>query len=416
MALCGHRDAQKVLFIATWCIAIDRSRTIARLLDLAQDAACSVLDRSHALLKLGPLAPKDVLRLLVQGNLNWDPRRALRALELILSSEEEEFDVDDIHEILHKGSQHAQWAATVILASRGDAEAAERLRPWFVDLLDGCTSDAIQREAIKLVRRAPVLLQSERVLGHIRHIDAEAPGFGKKILLAGAHPAGLALLLEELKSASPDDMFLPMVQAITTYGRASIGVVEGCLARGNDRLLARLEDLARSVWPGLSLVEIANLARSEGTSPARARPTPEEAKEPSTRRGLRIERDAMLVRRVKEAEAHKCQICDRTLKSAPHGELYSEVHHVYPLGHGGPDSDDNVLCLCPLCHRMMHLGLVGIDANYRIVRAPELTEPTRANLRLSPGRQIMIEALRYHWTVLFGAPADQEFDIEDDPE
>ena len=37
------------------------------------------------------------------------------------------------------------------------------------------------------------------------------------------------------------------------------------------------------------------------------------------------------------------------------GEPYLELHHIIWLSHGGSDSVDNVVALCPNCHRKMHI-------------------------------------------------------------
>ncbi len=54
-------------------------------------------------------------------------------------------------------------------------------------------------------------------------------------------------------------------------------------------------------------------------------------------------------------------ICQDCKKSAPFvskktGEPYLEVHHIIPLAEDGPDSRENVLALCPNCHRKRHYG------------------------------------------------------------
>ncbi|CAH7245263.1 e14 prophage; 5-methylcytosine-specific restriction enzyme McrA (fragment) [Vibrio chagasii] len=53
-----------------------------------------------------------------------------------------------------------------------------------------------------------------------------------------------------------------------------------------------------------------------------------------------------------------CEIC---YKPAPFirktdNTPYLEVHHKLPLAQGGPDTVDNVLALCPNCHRQAHFG------------------------------------------------------------
>jgi len=50
-----------------------------------------------------------------------------------------------------------------------------------------------------------------------------------------------------------------------------------------------------------------------------------------------------------------CELCRR---NAPfldsHGDPFLEVHHVVPLGDGGPDSPNNAVAICPNCHRRCH--------------------------------------------------------------
>lgn len=52
-----------------------------------------------------------------------------------------------------------------------------------------------------------------------------------------------------------------------------------------------------------------------------------------------------------------CEICG---EAAPFiggdGEPFLEVHHVRPLGEGGPDQVDNAVASCPNCHRRLHYG------------------------------------------------------------
>lgn len=58
------------------------------------------------------------------------------------------------------------------------------------------------------------------------------------------------------------------------------------------------------------------------------------------------------------ARAHKrCELCN---KASPFidmkGSPYFEMHHLIPLSEGGLDTVDNVVCLCPNCHRELHFG------------------------------------------------------------
>ncbi|EHR6179901.1 HNH endonuclease [Vibrio alginolyticus] len=56
--------------------------------------------------------------------------------------------------------------------------------------------------------------------------------------------------------------------------------------------------------------------------------------------------------------------CEKCKAKAPfikrsNGEPYLEVHHIIPLSKGGLDSLENVISLCPNCHREIHFGPAG---------------------------------------------------------
>lgn len=55
---------------------------------------------------------------------------------------------------------------------------------------------------------------------------------------------------------------------------------------------------------------------------------------------------------VKRLYNDTCQVCGTRLVNA--AGAYSEGAHIRPLGvpHNGPDTLDNILCLCPNCHAL----------------------------------------------------------------
>ncbi len=64
---------------------------------------------------------------------------------------------------------------------------------------------------------------------------------------------------------------------------------------------------------------------------------------------------------VAEALCRANGICEVCKKQAPFirasdGDPYLEVHHLIPLAEGGLDSLENVVALCPNCHRQKHFG------------------------------------------------------------
>jgi len=96
----------------------------------------------------------------------------------------------------------------------------------------------------------------------------------------------------------------------------------------------------------------------------------------------RIIRDSALARRVKKLHGHQCQICGHAI-ALPNGELYSEAHHVQPLGspHDGPDKIDNIVVVCPNHH-------AELDFFARTLRI--------SDLRSVPGHSVDPKYLDYH--------------------
>ncbi len=52
-----------------------------------------------------------------------------------------------------------------------------------------------------------------------------------------------------------------------------------------------------------------------------------------------------------------CQLCGNVLDfTDAAGRPFLEAHHIIPLGDDGPDELDNLVALCPNCHRKMHVA------------------------------------------------------------
>lgn len=66
-------------------------------------------------------------------------------------------------------------------------------------------------------------------------------------------------------------------------------------------------------------------------------------------------RDPEVIAWVLEEASGICENCGRPAPFVKmDGEPYLEVHHVRPLGEGGPDTTDNAAACCPNCHRQLH--------------------------------------------------------------
>jgi len=74
----------------------------------------------------------------------------------------------------------------------------------------------------------------------------------------------------------------------------------------------------------------------------------------------RVVRDTAQARAVKALYKSRCQMCGTHLQ-CPAGP-YAEAAHIRPLGapHNGPDTRNNILCLCPNHHVLFDNGAVSI--------------------------------------------------------
>lgn len=70
----------------------------------------------------------------------------------------------------------------------------------------------------------------------------------------------------------------------------------------------------------------------------------------------RIVRSTKVAQRVKALHDYRCQVCGEVLLTVVGS--YAEGAHIRPLGrpHDGPDSEDNILCLCPNHHVLFDRG------------------------------------------------------------
>ena len=86
---------------------------------------------------------------------------------------------------------------------------------------------------------------------------------------------------------------------------------------------------------------------------------------------------------------YRCQICGIRLEG-PAGP-YAEAAHIRPLGspHNGPDTQDNIVCLCPNHHVLFDLGGISIADDLSIIGED-------AKLRVVPYHTIGREHLKYH--------------------
>ncbi len=107
------------------------------------------------------------------------------------------------------------------------------------------------------------------------------------------------------------------------------------------------------------------------STPAGELPLPSRNQEPD-RAGshtTRIVRDTLTSEAVKEAHQHICQTCSTRLERP--GGAYAQAAYIRPLGrpHNGPDTADNILCLCPNCHVLFDGWAFAIEDDGTLIGA-----------------------------------------------
>lgn len=133
------------------------------------------------------------------------------------------------------------------------------------------------------------------------------------------------------------------------------------------------------------------------STPAGELPLPTSNQEPGRVRSYttRIVRDTLASDAVKEAHQHVCQACSTRI--ALPGGSYSQAVHIRPLGrpHNGPDTADNILCLCPNCHALFEGWAFTIEDDGNLIGA------LSGMLNEIEGHSINREHLDYHRQMFF---------------
>lgn len=70
----------------------------------------------------------------------------------------------------------------------------------------------------------------------------------------------------------------------------------------------------------------------------------------------RVVRNPKIAKLYKKSKDYVCELCWREPFIQKNGQPYAEADHVRPLGWSGPDSPDNMRCLCAQCHAIITHG------------------------------------------------------------
>jgi 5-methylcytosine-specific restriction endonuclease McrA len=93
------------------------------------------------------------------------------------------------------------------------------------------------------------------------------------------------------------------------------------------------------------------------------------------------DRDPLVIAIAQKRAGHRCEIdaCAHPTFGTEEGLPYTEVHHIMPLSEGGPDTIENVACLCPAHHREVHFGAraSALSEQLKTIRTAECETPAR---------------------------------------
>jgi putative restriction endonuclease len=106
----------------------------------------------------------------------------------------------------------------------------------------------------------------------------------------------------------------------------------------------------------------------------------------------RLVRDRRLAQMVKDLHQYRCQVCGECIDVE--GGQYAEAAHIKPLGrpHDGPDTLENLLCLCPNHHVAFDNGGLFISDDMTISGSERM-------LSLSRGHRPAVEFFAYHRSI-----------------
>ena len=140
------------------------------------------------------------------------------------------------------------------------------------------------------------------------------------------------------------------------------------------------------------LVAVADEPHAPSVPVQLGNPTPPRALQTT----LRVVRETAVARAVKCMHGHHCQVCGVALELP--GGRYSEAAHIRPVGrpHNGPDTLDNILCLCPNHHVLFDRGSVWIDER-------SVVQPLGTPLRVVAVHVVGATNTEYHRTRIYRA-------------
>ena len=119
--------------------------------------------------------------------------------------------------------------------------------------------------------------------------------------------------------------------------------------------------------------EAAEAAKAVGedilSPPRHAQTETESQRVVRARSGTVYRRDQKVRAKVLEIANGRCECCGEEGFLTENGERYLETHHVVGVAERGPDTANNIVAVCPTCHRKAHFAADHIEVERRMSKA-----------------------------------------------
>jgi 5-methylcytosine-specific restriction endonuclease McrA len=111
----------------------------------------------------------------------------------------------------------------------------------------------------------------------------------------------------------------------------------------------------------------------------------------------RIVRNTQVSKSLKRRYSNTCQICGNRREQG-NGQGYSEAHHLKPLGrpHDGPDTESNVIVLCPNHHADFDYGTISVAPTTLVIKHEHEQFVDGARLTIREDHELAEKFLQYH--------------------
>lgn len=115
----------------------------------------------------------------------------------------------------------------------------------------------------------------------------------------------------------------------------------------------------------------------------------------------RVQRNRVLVNRMKSLYDHTCQVCGDRRQNGP-DEGFSHVHHLMSLGepHNGPDVPENTVVVCPNHHENFEHGMLEIDPQTKEIHHFYEEEVDGRTVKTQENHKLGAQYLAYHNEVM----------------